>query len=137
MLEAEGSTEQVIGCAMKAHRTLGAGFLESVYKRALALELRSADLGIAIEKPSPVFHAGEVVGDFSGDLIGEGFLIAELKAASSLSKADEQQLVNSLTATTSGYDRRINFGAKSSEFRRKNRRRSSPLPHPVNPRNPV
>jgi GxxExxY protein len=120
---------------MKVHRALGAGFLESVYKKAFASELRRAGLEVEIEKPLHVLYEGENVGDFYADLVVEGFLIVELKAATALSKADEQQLVNYLTATQSDYGLLINFGAESLEFRRKYRKRREASP--VNPRNPV
>ena len=136
-MEGEGLTEEVIGCAMKVHRTLGAGFLESVYKRALAIELGRAGFSIELEKPLAVVYSGEVVGDFFADLVIDGFLIVELKAAAALSKADEQQLVNYLTATQSDYGLLINFGAASLEFRRKYRKRTESSSLPVHPRNPV
>jgi len=122
---------------MKVHRMLGAGFLESVYKKALCIELRSSGFAVEIEKPLQVFYSGEVVGDFYADLVVEGFLIVELKSATSLSRADEQQVVNYLTATKSDYGLLINFGAASLEFQRKYRKRISPSSLPVNPRNPV
>ena len=137
MMEGEGLTEEVIGAAMKVHRALGAGFLESVYKRAFALELARIGLSVELEKPIQVFYSGQVVGDFFADLVIDGFLIVELKAASALSKADEQQLVNYLTATRSEYGLLINFGAESLEFGRKYRKRNSDSLLPVNPRNPV
>jgi GxxExxY protein len=136
-LEGEKLTETVIGCAMKVHRALGAGFLESVYKKALMFELERAGLVVEIEKPLQVFYGGDVVGDFYADLVVEGFLILELKAASALSKADEQQLVNYLTATKSDYGLLLNFGASSLEFQRKYRKRSVSSTLPVNPRNPA
>jgi len=136
MMEGEGLTEEVIGCAMKVHRTLGVGFLESVYKRAMAIELGKSGLSVEIEKPIKVHYQGEVVGSFFADLLIEGFLIVELKAAIALSKADEQQVVNYLTATKNDYGLLINFGAESLEFRRKYRRRVVSSA-PINLRNPV
>jgi GxxExxY protein len=46
-------TEKIIGCAMKVHRQLGPGFLESVYRNALAFELRRAGLAVELEKHIP------------------------------------------------------------------------------------
>jgi len=120
---------------MKVHRALGAGFLESVYKKALSLELQKIGLPVEIEKPLHVYYEGENVGDFYADLIVDGSLLVELKAAVCLSKADEQQLVNYLTATQSDYGLLINFGAGSLEFRRKYQKRRETVP--VNLRNPV
>jgi len=43
-------TEEIIGCAMKVHQTLGPGFLESVYAKALAHELSKT--GLQVENAS-------------------------------------------------------------------------------------
>ncbi len=56
---------QIIGLAMRVHRTLGCGFSESVYRGALAIELRDAGIEFEIHPVLPVFYKGEQVGDFS------------------------------------------------------------------------
>lgn len=135
-------TEKIIGCAMKVHRQLGPGFLESVYRNALAFELRRAGLAVEVEKHITVKYEYVIVGDFIADLIVSELLICELKAASALSKADEVQLVNYLTATNHDVGLLLNFGSPSLQFKRK-RRRNVPEPenvdlhNPVNPCNPV
>src|SRR6185295_2353804 len=75
---------RVIGLAMKVHRTLGPGFLESVYQKALLYELAKAGFKVQSDKPIPVRYEGVIVGDFKADLIVNNDLIAELKAVSSL-----------------------------------------------------
>jgi GxxExxY protein len=122
---------------MKVHRVLGPGFLESVYQNALVLELSRSGIATEREHRLAVRYEGVVVGEFCADLLIEGRLIVELKANSTLSKADEVQTVNYLAAT--GYDLGllINFGAPSLEFRRKYRHSAQPFPNPVNPVNPV
>ena len=64
-------TQKIIGCAMKVHSTLGPGFLESVYQRALAHELGKAGLKVDCEKPITVHYDGVAVGDFSADMLVE------------------------------------------------------------------
>jgi GxxExxY protein len=135
-------TEKVIGLAMKVHRTLGPGFLESVYLNALAYELRRAGLPVEIGQRISVRYENVIVGDFVADLVVNDSLICELKATSALGKADEVQLVNYLVATNRDYGLLFNFGSAALQFRRKHRRTaSSPeavdLHHPVNPVNPV
>ena len=73
-------TEQIIGSAMKVHRILGPGFLESVYKRALLIELRKEGLQAEEEERINVFYEGVSVGDFSVDILVEDEIILELKA---------------------------------------------------------
>lgn len=135
-------TEKVIGLAMKVHRALGPGFLESVYRNALVHELRRAGISAEVSQRITVRYENVIVGDFVADLIVEESLICELKAISSLSKADEIQLVNYLTATNRDYGLLFNFGAPSLQFKRKHRRPlSAPsdvdLHNPLNPVNPV
>ena len=135
-------TEKVIGLAMKIHRTLGPGFLESVYRNAFAFELRRARLAVEIDKHITVRYENVIVGDFIADVIIDDSLVCELKAVSCLSKADEMQLVNYLTATNHDIGLLLNFGAPSLQFKRKHRRSASApdsvdLLNPVNPVNPV
>ena len=135
-------TEKIIGCAMKVHRQLGPGFLESVYRNALAFELRHAGLEVEIDKHITVKYEHVIVGDFVADLVINEILICELKAATALSKADEVQLVNYLKATNHDFGLLLNFGTVSLQFKRKHRRPLSQpaevdLQNPVNPVNPV
>jgi GxxExxY protein len=120
-MENEQLTEKIIGCAMKVHTVLGPGFLESVYKKALAHELRKAGLNVVVEKPLTVHYDGIVVGEFSADMLVEGLAMLELKATRSLAPADEVQLVNYLTATGIEIGLLMNFGGEGLEFKRKSR----------------
>jgi GxxExxY protein len=135
-------TEKVIGLAMKVHRVLGPGFLESVYRNALAFELRRAGLVVELDKKISVRYENVIVGDFVADLLVDDILICELKAISTLTKSDEIQVVNYLTATNRDVGLLLNFGTASLQFKRKQRRLpSSTEPadflNPVNPVNPV
>jgi GxxExxY protein len=71
----------VLDSAMVVHRTLGPGLLESVYSRALALELRSRGLDIEAEVPVDIFYKGEPLGlGFRADLIIANRVLVELKS---------------------------------------------------------
>ena len=131
-------SEKIIGLAMKVHRTLGAGFLESVYRNALAFELRRAGIAVELDKRITVRYENVIVGDFIADLVANRTLICELKAISALSKVDEVQVVNYLTATNHDVGLLLNFGTTSLQFKRKHRRatsspESADFCHPVNP----
>jgi GxxExxY protein len=126
----------------EVHRRLGPDFLESVYRNALAFELRRAGFSVEIDKHITVKYEHVIVGDFIADLIVNEALICELKAATALSKADEIQVVNYLTATKHDFGLLLNFGTPSLQFKRKHRRKFSQpeeidLQNPVNPVNPV
>jgi GxxExxY protein len=135
-------TEKIIGLAMKVHRALGPGFLESVYRNALAFELRRAGLAVELDQRITVRYENVIVGDFIADLVVNSAVICELKAISALTKADEVQVVNYLTATNHDVGLLLNFGTFSLQFKRKHRRpapmpESADLLNPVNPVNPV
>jgi GxxExxY protein len=117
----EHLTKQIIGSAMKVHSTLGPGFLESVYQKALAHELSKTGLTVELEKPVSVHYDGIVVGDFVADMLVNGTVLLELKAIQVLSTAHEVQLVNYLTATGIETGLLLNFGGESLQFRRKSR----------------
>ena len=110
---------QVIGLAMKVHRTLGPGFLESVYQKALLYELAKTGLQVESDRLIQVRYEGVIVGDFKADLIVNAEFIIELKAASCLIVEHEVQLVNYLTATGKDIGLLINFGGRSLEFKKK------------------
>ena len=110
---------QVIGHAMKVHRTLGQGFLESVYQKALLYELVKAGFKVESDKPIQVRYEGVIVGDFKSDLIVNDELIIELKAVSGIIVEHEVQLVNYLTATGKDNGLLINFGGRSLECKKK------------------
>ncbi len=112
---------KVIGLAMKVHRTLGAGFLESVYQKALAYEITRSGMNAETEKPIQVWYEDIVAGDFKADLIVNDELVVELKAVEHLVEAHEVQTVNYLTATHKDIGLLLNFGASSLEFKKKYR----------------
>jgi len=114
-------TGKIIGCAIKVHSTLGPGFLESVYQKALAHELQKAGLRVECEKLITVHYDDMVVGVFSADLLIEQNVMVELKANQALVPANEIQLVNYLTATGVEIGLLLNFGSERLEFKRKYR----------------
>lgn len=120
-MEDQELTEKIIGCAMKIHSTLGPGFLESVYLKAMAHELHKAGLKAEWERPISVQYDGVSVGEFFADMLVEDTVILELKANQTLSQANEVQLVNYLTATGIKIGLLLNFGADRLEFKRKTR----------------
>ncbi len=120
-MEDQELTKKIIGCAMKVHSTLGPGFLESVYQKALAHEVSKAGLKVECEKPITVHDDGVTVGDFSADMLVEDRVMLELKANQALALANEVQLVNYLTATGIEVGLLLNLGAERLEFKRKSR----------------
>src|ERR1044072_7616695 len=92
-------SEKIIGCAFVVSNTLGVGFLEKVYENALAHELRKIGLQVEQQRPVDVDYDGVVVGVYVADLIVEGCVPIELKAAKGLEQAHRAQCLNHLRAT--------------------------------------
>lgn len=120
-MEEQELTQKIIGCAMKVHSTLGPGFLESVYQKALAHELEKAGLKVECQRPITVYYDNIEVGDFLADALVGNKVILELKANQSLVPANEVQLVNYLSATGIEIGLLLNFGAERLQFKRKTR----------------
>ena len=118
-MDVETLVKTVIDCSKNIRRHLGPGYLESVYKNAMLVELKKNNLAYEIEKPINVYYEGTLVGEFKADIIVEGILILELKAVQSLHMAHEIQLVNYLTATGVDNGLLINFGSEELQFKRK------------------
>jgi len=122
---------KIIGLAMKVHRALGCGFVESIYRGALAIELRSAQIEFEIHPVLPVFYKGEEVGVFQADLIIENRLIVELKAVEALTVPILFNLsiiwrpLKSTTASSSTSERRASNSKPNTAL---SLRRPSPRP---------
>ena len=93
-MDIEELIQLIINIAYEVRSHLVAGYLETVYKKALLIELREAGLEVEDEVELPVLYKGHVIGDFRADIIVEGSVIIELKAVAHLLPAHEIQLVN-------------------------------------------
>jgi GxxExxY protein len=105
-------TEAIIGAAFRVHNALGAGFLESVYARALSIELTKLSISHRVEYPINIFYEGQVVGEFRADLLVNDEIVIEIKAVNELAGTHEAQLLNYLRATRLRVGLLINFGSK-------------------------
>lgn len=113
---------RVIGIAMEVHRTLGPGFVESVYENALLVELAASQLAFESQKTLKVIYKNQCVGDFVADIIVDKALIIELKSVQSLLPIHEVQLVNYLTATGIEEGVLLNSGSGSLQLKKKFRK---------------
>ncbi len=111
-------TGKVIGAFFKVYNNLGYGFNEKVYENALALELRKAGLKVTQQQEIAVYYAGETVGDYRADMVVNGVVILELKAARELAEEYEAQLLNYLKATDIEVGLLLNFGVKAEHKRK-------------------
>ena len=111
-------TGRIIGCAMTVHSTLGSGFQEVIYQRALAIELADQGISFAREFEMPIFYKEQQIGTRRADFLVEGVVSVELKAVSKLENLHLAQAINYLEAYGLEVGLLINFGAKSLEFKR-------------------
>jgi len=117
-LQHADTTEKIIGAAYAVYGELGYGFLESVYQKAMQVELHQAGLKCEIECPIKVKYRNAIVGDFRADLFVGDVVIVELKTAKNYNAEDEPQLLNELKATGIKVGLLINFGRTKVEFKR-------------------
>ena len=116
--ETDEVTNRIIGSAFEVSNILGAGFLEQVYRRALAKELKLRGLDARQEVPFRVVYKGDEMGTYIADLVVEGLVVVELKAVESLSSSHVGQVLNYLRASGLKVGLLFNFGRPKVEFRR-------------------
>ena len=114
----EEITDKIIQAFYKVYNTLGYGFLEKVYERAMLIELKQMGLNTESQSKILVYYYGNIIGDYCADLTIENVVICELKAAECIVEEHEFQLINYLKATTIEVGLLLNFG-KKPEIRRK------------------
>jgi len=76
----ENITYKIIGCAMKVHSTLGNGFQEVIYQRAMAIEMAEEGLTFKREMEMDIYYRNEHIGKRRVDFFVEGVIMVELKA---------------------------------------------------------
>jgi GxxExxY protein len=113
-------TRKIIGCAMTIHSTLGNGFQELIYQKALELEFFAFGIIHSREHEMPIFYRGKQIGIRRVDFLVEGKISVELKTVIKLEPVHLAQAKNYLEAYNLETGLLINFGSKSLEFRRLN-----------------
>jgi len=114
----EELTHKIIGCAMKVHSTLGNGFQEVIYQRALAIEMRKQGLNFQREMEMKIYYEGEDIGTRRVDFFVGDKIMVEIKARIALEEVHLAQAMNYCQAYNLPIGLLINFGAKSLEFKR-------------------
>jgi GxxExxY protein len=117
-MQYEELTRKIIGCAMKVHSTLGSGFQEVIYQRALDIEMHKQRLAFDREMEMTIFYEGIDIGTRRVDFFVEDKIMVELKAVSIMTDAHLAQAINYLEAYKMPIGLLINFGSKSMEHKR-------------------
>ena len=117
--EHDGLTEKIIGCCYEVHRSLGPGFVEKIYAKALQHQLVLEGLSFEAEKEFNVEFKDQFVGKFRCDLFIENKVIVELKSVTGYIPAlFKSQLLSYLKASKVKTGLLINFGNPSCEIKR-------------------
>lgn len=105
-------TDIASGAFYRVYNVMGFGFLESVYRNALAIELRKAGVKFEREVLVEVWYDGEKVGHFKADFLLEDRVILEVKASQALCEADRKQLLNYLRGSRVEVGLLLHFGPR-------------------------
>jgi GxxExxY protein len=111
-------TERVLAAIFEVSNTLGAGFLEKVYQRALLTELRLRGMKVIAEASFVVNYKGQSAGEYFADLLVEDVLVVELKCAERLSDEHMAQCLNYLRASRRTVCLLVNFHKPKVEWKR-------------------
>jgi len=102
-------TERIIGSAIKVHRALKAGFVESIYENAMTHELRRSGLRVRQQAVFPVYYEDQMVGEHRADMVVEDTVVVELKAVSELAPQHVAQVMSTLLAANKTLGLLMNF----------------------------
>lgn len=120
-------TAKIIGCAMAVHKTLGTGFQEVIYQRALGIEMNVTGIEYSREFEMPIFYREEQIGTRRVDFLVNGLISVELKAITKLEDVHLAQAINYLEAYNLEIGLLINFGETSLNFKRLNNKKFRPF----------
>ena len=104
-------TFAIRGAIFAVYKTLGPGFLEDVYQKALEAEFRHCGIPFEAQKELHVMYRGCDCGLYVPDFVCYGKIIIELKSVEALNDRHEAQIVNYLRATKYPVGLLVNFGA--------------------------
>jgi len=111
-------THKIIGCAMQAHNTLGNGFQEVIYQRALAIEFVCQNVAFEREMEMDLYYRDNHIGTRRVDFFVEGEVMVEIKAIEKLEGVHKAQAINYCEAYNIANGLLINFGSTSLDFKR-------------------
>ncbi len=119
-------TSRIIGSAMKVHSSLGNGFQEVIYQRALAIEMNISGIDFKREFEMPIYYRNEHIGTRRVDFLVNEIISVELKAIIKLEDVHFAQAINYLEAYNLEIGLLINFGERSLNFKRLTNKKYKP-----------
>ena len=125
-------TEKIIGSSMKVHSTLGNGFQEVIYQRALEIEMLDVGLHFSREFNMPICYKGRQIGERRVDFFVEEKIMVEIKAIIELENVHLAQAKNYLEAYNMQVGLLLNFGSISLQVKRLENQKFTNLNVPIN-----
>ena len=107
--ERDPLTRQIIGAAIEVHRVLGPGLLESIYEKALCIELDTRGLKYARQLEVPAYYKGRLLGTYYVDLLVEDLVVVEVKSVTAIVPVFEAQLITYMRLTKKRRGPLLNF----------------------------
>ena len=102
-------TRLIIACAIKVHRALGPGLLESVYEAAMAIELERSKVGFRQQVRVPAMYEGRLLGHYRIDFIVADAIVVEVKAVERFDPVFTSQVLTYMRVTSTHVGLLINF----------------------------
>jgi GxxExxY protein len=113
MMEINDVSGQIIDAAMKVHKALGPGLLESAYEACLAYELRKRGLRVATQEPLPIVYEDVRLDvGYRMDLVVEGAIVVEIKSLEAIAPIHKAQLISYLKLSGHKIGLLINFNVE-------------------------
>ena len=117
---------------MKVHASLGNGFQEVIYQRALEIEMDDSGLTFSRELSMPVYYKARQIGERRVDFFVENKIMVEIKAIIQLENVHLAQAKNYLEAYNMQVGLLLNFGSISLQFKRIENQKFILTPNPIN-----
>jgi GxxExxY protein len=117
-MEFEELSNKIIKSAIKVHKNLGPGFLESIYQAALIIQLQKDGLKAETQKDIKIYYDGDEVGIHRLDLVVNNEIIVELKAVKDFDDSHIAQVISYLKATGLKTGLLLNFAKPTLKIKR-------------------
>lgn len=111
-------SDKIINAYFEVYNKLGIGFLEKIYENAMMIELKKRGLSVNSQIPIEIFYYDNCVGNYIGDILVNEKILVELKAITKLTKNEQSQLLNYLSATKYEVGLLLNFGEEYKIIRK-------------------
>ena len=109
---------RIMGAIFEVHKTLGPGFVESVYEKALIDEFRRTGLKVEVQKPIILSYKDKQVGKHRLDIVVEGKVVIELKSVARFCAQHQKQLLSYLKASGCKLGILVNFARSRVQYKR-------------------